>query len=466
MTNTDMGTACAISTGRSGEGPFRAVKLRQQASGFELVWKKSWDSVDTTGTERSDLASEQVVVVAESKGVVFYRIDIPPVRDNQVGPVVKMQAEALLPLGSDEMELCWRADKVAGASRGVTIAAGRKDKLAGFILTAKRFAASKVLLDYDGVVKAWRELLGGTDARTVLLSVTENGTGVLLAENGRLSQAVSLDIGSGDLLGDQGRGGAGELFVHDLRNALELFGADGEVVLLSQDAETQKKVISCLAEAGINAREAVYESSLVKGTEEINPEDIIEYIAPIGAAMLALEADGGELGLFEGLHRATEDGDTKQSGGSLKRPCIITVVMAILFLLVCYGIDKASLAQLRKHMYANSGKDDGTNGGALIEHQKMRKLIAGSRPDMLELLSKISDSSSDGILLDAITFRKRQPVMINGKCKSYEQLYELQKKLGAQGGIKEVRIVNSAVEKNGGKVGFRMSFHYKNFTRK
>jgi len=467
---TDMSGAIAISTGRGGQGPFKAVKLQRTSGGFELVWKKTWESADAAGAEYPTEAGERTVMVAESKGVVFYRIDIPPVRDNQVAGVVKMQAEALLPLPADEMQVCWRADKAAGGKRGVTIAAGKTEGLRAYAGTARRFGALKILLDYEGVVRAWRELFGGTYAKTVVVNIAEAGTGVVFAENGRLSQAVTLDVGSRDLLRREDRHGTMELFVHDLRNALELFGlgaeVDAKVVILSEDTAAHKRLISYLKDAGINASAAAPDPEAMKLSEETASEDVVEYIGPIGAAMLALEADGDELDLFKDLYAPAGPGEASKGAGSLRRPCVITAAMVVLFLLVSYTVDKASLAQLRKHMYAPSGNPDGTNAGVLIEQQKMRKMVAAQRPDMLDLLGKISESSGEGIMLDVITFKKRQAVTIGGSCKSYDQLYEFQKKLGEQSGIKEVKIANSAVDKKKGKVGFKMTFHYKNFTRK
>jgi hypothetical protein len=387
--------------------------------------------------------NEPVIIVAESRGAVFYRIDIPPVRDGQVDSVVKMQAETLLPLPGSEMQACWRVDKAAVGKRSVTIAAGRTEGLRAYTRAARRLGASKILLDYEGVVRAWRELFGGTYDKTVVINIAESGTGVVLAENGRLSSAVTLDAGQEALSGQVDWRSTAELFVHDLRNALELFDladdADVKVVVLSQE----------------------------KSSEETVSEDIVEYIGSIGAAILALEPESEELNLFEDLYSAERADRASQAPGSLKRPFVITAAMVVLFVLISYALDKTSLAHLRKHIYSASGNPGAINAAAMIEQQQMRKIVATQRPDMLDLLTKISESNPDGMILDMITFKKRRAVTIDGSCKSYDQLYEFQKKLGEQSGIKEVKIQNSAVDKNKkGKVGFKMTFHYKNFTRK
>jgi len=478
-----MSSVIAISTGRNGQGPFKAVKVRKRAAGYELVWKRTFDRPDAAGiesflreevssaeSERAMETNEPVIIVAESRGVVFYRIDIPPVRDGQVDSVVKMQAEALLPLPAGEMQVCWRVDKPAGGKRGVTIAAGKTGGLRAYAGTARRLGASKILLDYEGLVRAWLELFGGTYGKKVVINIAEADTGVVLADNGRLSCAVTLDVGLEDFSQRADWRNTAELFVHDLRNALELFGltdnADAKVVVLSEDTGTYKKLISYLREAGINAHAAVQDPEALKLSEDTASEDVVEYIGSIGAAMLALDTEPDELNLFEDLYSATGTGRASRLAGSLKRPCVITVAMVVLLVLVSYAVDKASLAQLRNHISSTSGNPGETSAGVLIEQQQMRKAVAAQRPDMLDFLDKISESSGEGMMLDMITFKKRQAVTIGGSCKTYDQLYEFQKKLGEQSGIKEVRIQSSAVDKKKGKVGFKMTFHYKNFTRK
>ncbi|HIJ70486.1 MAG TPA: hypothetical protein HPP87_03885 [Planctomycetes bacterium] len=476
----DMRSVIAISTGCKGQGPFKAVKLRKSARGYELLWKRTFDSNDMAEVESflheevnsaqssfPGQSNEPVIIVAESKGVVFYRIDIPPVTGSRIDSVVKMQAEALLPLPVSRMQVCWRADKAAGAKRGVTIAAGKTEGLRDYVSLARSFGASKILLGYEGVVKAWRELFGGTSGKAVVINITGAGTGIILAENGRLSSAVTLDTNLKHLSEPADWCGTAELFVHDLRNGLELFGlsddTNTEVVVLLEDIKTHKKLISYLKDAGVNAIAAASRPGLMESYEEISTEDAIEYIGPIGGAMLALDPEPNELNLFEGLYSTARTGRTT---GALKRPCIITVLMVILFVLVSYAIDKASLAQLRKHMYSAPGNPDSMNAAVLIARQQMRKTIAAQRPDMLDLLGKISESKVEGMIFDTIMFRKRQAVNISGSCKSYDQLYEFQKKLGEKSGIREVKIQSSAVGRDKGKVGFKMTFHYKNFTRK
>ncbi len=93
-------------------------------------------------------------------------------------------------------------------------------------------------------------------------------------------------------------------------------------------------------------------------------------------------------------------------------------------------------------------------------------MIARQRPDILNLLTKLSQSGPSGMMLDNFTFKKHQPVSIAGTAANRDQLYEFQKKLDGQKGITDVKIANEALNAKDGKIGFKMTFHYKNFTRK
>jgi len=381
-----------------------------------------------------------------------------------------MQAEALGPLPVDKMRLAWRADKAVAGKRPVTIAAGKTDGLKQFVPTAQKCRASKILLDCEAVIKAWKVLFGGTDEKSVIINIGRTHTYLLLAEHGRLSHAVTLDTGLTDLSAQQNWQNAAELFVHDLRNTLELFGQDVQpdtgVIILSEDIQTHKRLISYLADAGINARPAVADPQLLKAAEDVCSKDIYQYIEAVGLAMLALDGDGSELNLFADLYTPAELAEAAQTSMSLKRPCIITAAMVVLFLLVSYTVDKAALAQLKKHLYSSGDNPNATNAGALIEARKMRQVIARQRPDVLDLLTKINESGPESVMLDDFTFKKHQPVTISGHAKSFDQLYEFQKTVGDKNGITDVKIQNPSLDKKKEQVSFKMAFHYKNFTKK
>ena len=171
--------------------------------------------------------------------------------------------------------------------------------------------------------------------------------------------------------------------------------------------------------------------------------------------MLALESDGRELNHFEDLTVEPQLEAATQQLGELKRRGLIAAVMVVLFLFVFYTIDRASLGRLENSQL-----------GGLAGQYDTRKLIASERTDILGLLTKIKECRSDDMLINDFTFKKHQPVVISSHVKSFEQLYEFQKKLESQKGIATVKILNPSFNEKNKQVGFKMSFEYGLFTRK
>jgi hypothetical protein len=461
-----IGSAIGICVGSGAQSALKAVKLRKSGGGFEVVWKKSCDNdrknrdaffkeVFTSG-QTDDLQGSATALGIESGRVSFYRINIPPVEASQAEAIVMMQAEALLPLGVEQMRLAWRFDGTIGGKQVVTLAAGRREQYDEYVLSARKYHISKMVLDYEGVVKAWGALFGGTEEKCVVVDIRPASTSVLLVERGRLCHAVTLDSGFDDL-GDEQQGGV-ELFVHDLRNALELFGAGGsqksKIFVLSAEADSFKELISYLADAGLNACAAVCRPGELEGGG-LTAGEVCEYLGAIGTAMLALDADGRELNLFADLTVEPELEAATQQLSVLKRRGLIAAVMVVLFLFVFYTIDRASLGRLENSQL-----------GGLAGQYDTRKLIASERPDILGLLTKINECRIDDMLINDFAFKKHQPVVISSQVKSYEKLYEFQKKLESQKGITAVKILNPSFNEKNKKVGFKMSFEYGVFTRK
>ena len=101
-------------------GYFQAVQLRRSDSGYELL--RVYEDAGTL--EASDIT----VGGFDSGRAAFYRIQVPDVKSDQMSNLVEMQAEALLPLPMDQMEIAWRSHKEEGKSE-VTIAAARLNQL-------------------------------------------------------------------------------------------------------------------------------------------------------------------------------------------------------------------------------------------------------------------------------------------------------------------------------------------------
>lgn len=490
---TDMGTRrSAIAIAQDGTR-LKAVKLSKQGPTCDILWAKSTEAGDLdwkafelecglaaeTVEEKKDNVSKTVVAGFNSAGVVFYCIDLPTAGEEEIETMVKMQAEARLPLPVEQMELAWRAEQARNGKLPVTIAAARKEPLQKFIENVRGFEPEKILLDCEGIVKAWRALFSGDGRDAVVVSMTERNTQVCLAKNGRLSNAVVLDTGTEDLsVTNQDpfafvsgrpidRTESAEMFIQDIRSVLELFGytepAELPIFVLSDNNNSHEAIVTCLKSAGLNVKVAYPETAKLDSRTTLSSDDIYEYRVPIGLALTALDGDAGQLDIFERLYIPA---GAEKTRFSLYSPIVsysIAAVSLVLLLIIFAAVDIAGPGMIKKRL---GGTGRGTTIHQLGERQKLIKSLESKRPDLLTLLNQINEGGSQGILLDKFEFKSGRPASITGQAQRTEQLYEFQKNLLAQKGITDVKIQSATPDNKTKKIKFTMTFHYRKFTQR
>ena len=462
------------------QGPYKAVMVKKTSKGPQLAWKMTdkgaagglgafVSKVMPPASSVHDNGSAPVGVLGlDCTNVAFYRIEVPAMSDQKLASIVRMQAESLLPLPADQMQIAWRANAAHDDRRSCSIAAARSDQLRQVVADAAD-RTSRILLNAEAVVKAWTELFDCTVAASVLINVRKNDTQVLLTAQGLLAHAVTLDIGAGELSGANAAADL-ELFVHDLRNALELFGAgDVEIAgifVISEDAKTYERIISYLKDAGIDAQATVPSSRTLRYGHQsdapadaaasgpadtpVSARDICEYIEPIGLALMALDGDAAELNLFDGLLAESEQNDKAKIGLVFKLACVIAAIAVVVFLVVGKYLDKTSLAKL-----------NGVEVRKLIEEQNMKELIAEHRPDILGAITAVNECGSSGMMLNSFECKDGK-VTIASYTRSREQMYEFQKKLEAMKNIGQVIIISPNFDEKAKRVNFKMQFQYIN----
>jgi hypothetical protein len=489
---TDMRTRqSAIAIAQDGKR-LKAVKLKKQGTAIEVLWTKSTESGDldwkafelecglAAGSTGKENNSDNKTVVAgfDSAGVVFYRLDLPTVPDEELATMVKLQAEARMPLPAEKMELAWRADQAQNGKVPITIAAARKEPLEKFIENVRGFDPAKILLDCEGIVKAWRALFSGDGRDAVVVSTTERNTQVCLAQNGRLSNAVVLDMGTEDFAQAThdrlvfGVDGLAELtetterFVQDIRSILELFGhaepAGLPIFVLSDDSGAHEIIVSSLKSAGLNVRAAYPQITKLETQTRISPADIYQYRLPIGLALTALDGDTDQLNIFEHLYRPLSETKRKRWLYSTKTACAVAAIMLVLLLIASYAVDVTSPGAIEKRL---NSAGIGTEIDQLIQRQKLIKSVASERPDLLQLLYQINEGGSQGILLDKLDFKKGRLASISGQAQRAEQVYEFQENLLTEKGITNVKIQSTTPDNKTKKLKFTMTFHYWKFTK-
>lgn len=416
---TDMGTrGSAIAIAQDG-GKLKAVKLRKQDGIFEILWTKSSEAGDLdwkafeiecglaaepTGKEKNS-DGNTVVAGYDSAGVVFYRVDLPTVSEENIEAMVKLQAEARMPLPAEQMQLTWRADQVKNGKVPVTIAAARKEQLEKFVEKVRGFGPEKIVLDCEAIVKTWRTFFSGDGSNAVVVSMATQNTQVCLAQNGRLSNAVVLDMGTDDFAqtsrgllesGDEpfaDRTETAERFVQDIRSVLELFGytePEGlPIFVLSDDSAAHEVIVSTLKSTGLNARAAYPQIGKLDAQARLNPANIYEYRVPIGLALTAIDGDTDELNIFEHLYSPTGETKSKLWLYSPKVAYAVAAAMLVLLVIVAYAVDVVSPGAIEKRL-----KDVGLGSviHQLTERQRLIKSVASERPDLLTLLNQIHTS--------------------------------------------------------------------------
>jgi hypothetical protein len=477
--NANKTTVIAATAGSRRRGPYKAVMVKKASKGLELIWKTVEDGGDDLSAFIKKVMPQKAstdtngslpagVLALDAASVAFYRIEAPPVPDSQLDPIVRMQAESLLPLPLDQMQIAWRADAEVNGKRACSIVAARSDQLSSFA-NGTMDRLSLILLDAEAVVRAWMDLFSGTIEKTVLINIRTTDCQVLLAEGGMLCHAVTLDFGL-DSLSDDDKRSDYELFVHDLRNTIDLFSTDAAeespVFVISADEQKHEQLISYLQSAGINAQPTVPNLQILRygksdgeiiGSSGIGPvtgEDICEYIEPIGLALMSLDQDAERLNLFEGLSNKADEDSKKKVTKLVKWACLLTVVTAAIFLVVAKEVDKVSLEELTSIEVTN-----------LIEQQKMKQQIAAQRPDILGLITMIGECASEGMMLDSFDYKSGK-VDISSFAKTREQIYEFEKKLNSKKDISNLKIISPTYDEKKKRVNFKMQFDYKKFSKK
>jgi len=465
------------------EGKFKALELAKGDGAFEVLWTKNSEDSDmewgtfaaecglTAGpTGQPNTSSNRPVVGFDSAGVAFYHMKLPAVKEQEMASMVRLQAESWLPLPAEQMELAWRAGRRQNGQVSVTMAAARTEHLREFVAQVRGFEPASIILNCEAIAKACRELFGAAEQDAVIVSVGESSAYVCLTEDGQLSNAAVLDMGTDDF---SAAGKAAEQtqiagrFVQDMTSVLELFGyaqpAELPVLVLSNASDEVETMVTCLKSAGLNARAVLPQVHKLRSRTGLGLEGIYDYRLPLGLALMGLEAQRKELRIFERLYQPSWEKEKKSWWSSLRITGVMAAVMLAVLVIVSYAVDVASPGVIKKQIRASLSD---TEMDAIMQRQSLIKAVARERPDLLDLLNQVNASGERGIKLTGLHFKKGQPVTITGQAQGTDQLYKFQENLLAKKpkGIKQVQIQNTSQDAKTKKLKFTMTFHYKNFT--
>ncbi len=470
---------------------FKAVEVRRQDNAFEVLWTKSlsadgqtWTAFASTcgitagpdGHDKMPRKHTASVVGLDSTGVAFYRITVPAVEQQEVASIVRMQAESLLPLPPDQIEVAWRTTPSTNSNIEVTIAAARREYLQKFAGSVRDFRPGRIMLSCEGTARAWQSLFSDRQPQALLVSINVENTQVCLVQDGIVAQAAVLGTGMTDLAegnhepepaaatSTEGRHPqALEWFGRDLTATLTSFGwnesASWPILVLSDGGPALSRIIAALNEAGLPAKASVPEVRNLRLPAGFKTEDIYDYRTPLGLSLMALEKPSGTLNLFERIAQEEEQEKATTAWRSVVLAGAVAVAALIALIATVYLTDAASA----KRWAALTAHPDFE---AARQKQALFKTVARHRPDMLELLTFINTGKNDGIVLDSLHFRKGQGVTITGQAGDPKQLWAFEESLRAQKDFSKITIANQTQDNKTKKVKFTITFNYKSFSNK
>ncbi|MCK5175256.1 MAG: hypothetical protein KAR47_17815, partial [Planctomycetes bacterium] len=242
INGTDAGSAVIAITQEQDQ--LKAVMLRRKHGAFELIRTASVDSAETNlqsfAAEFTGQTEDETIVVGYgSAGMVFYRINVPNAKKEELAALVRLQTEASGPLPIEQMEFAWRSGSSDTGQVAITIAAARKEQLQNFAAQVAGIRPEKIMLNCEGIVKAWKTIFSGDNRQGLVLDIGVHSTQVCMVEDGRLGNAASLDMGTKDF--SAGQAETAERFAQDMRSILKLFGVDepaGLPIFVLSDGQT------------------------------------------------------------------------------------------------------------------------------------------------------------------------------------------------------------------------------------
>ncbi len=509
--DTSTGTQQSVVAIVKEDGVLKGIELRRRNGATEILWSKSAESPDAnwqsfaaecglsvrSAVDQNTESDRTVVVGFSSAGTIFHRTSVPPVDQQEVESIVKLQAETRLPLPADQTELAWRADPAQNGEIGVTMVVARKALLQEFVRNVRPLDPAKILLDCEGTIKAWRTVFSEYEKEAVVVSMAARSTQVCLARHGRLSNAVILDVGSEDFSAEsqteqlqttekialdigigsssaethEGRTEITERFVRDMRSVMNLFGfAEPEqvpVLVLSNDSTMYVSIVSALRSAELDARVVLPNVRTLTAQGESGVQWIYDYRAAIGLGLMALEDGTDDLNIFQKVYSRVDARQERHWIYSPKVAGAIACAMLLALGIVSYAIDLKNPKSIMQRLEGPTSEAK-TDLDALVERQRLIRTVGRERPDMLALLKLINDCGKpeDGrgrnqqaVLLNSISFKKGQKITITGQVQNSEQLYKFQESLDKNKDITDVKIPNTGrvTSRSGGPSGGRPS---------
>jgi hypothetical protein len=398
---------------------FKAVRLENsqdrikvlefiEIADSEASWEHFCKYVHTSGQAGTDTA-----IAFDADSISFYCLAVPPSADSDLGRMVRLRVESMLPLPIEQMQFAWAPGEDSNGKKLVTVAAARSDHLRAFVNSVKICTPSRIVLDCEVICKAWSTFCKSGNGAAVLISPGESNTRVCLCSNGRFANAVTLDYKASDLLNAED-GIQCERLSQDLVGIFEHFKIETSQVPVSIFSKSSQysRLSACIKSMGFEIQESEPSFDQLEICCQL-PSDLSSFMLPLGLGYISLSDYPGELNLFENLYQPVKrrSHTALKDGATLKRLAFLATAFIVVFCLAGYGVDWLKLNRLKAY---NQTTDPNLNVNVRLEQERIRKVIATERPDLLDLLDKVNSVQTEGITLTSFSFKKGQHVSMNG----------------------------------------------------
>ncbi|MHC5191870.1 MAG: hypothetical protein ACYSOP_06780 [Planctomycetota bacterium] len=390
----------------------------------------------------------------DSSVLRFLDMQLPSVDPAMQYPLIQTQAEAMLPLSSDQTLLAWRTEENAQGLLCRT-AAVRKELLRGVLAQSEWIAT--IAPDAVGLAAAWNHLTHQKQECCFLMLPREHDFLVALLQDGRLLCSAVIDAGEADFQ-DQT---PAELLLQDISTELDAMQTHCEqsppLLILSENKQDDflRTLCSRILDRGRQAE-------IVQLKNHSEQFCKIEATEALGLALAA----AGDKPVDYDFRQAEALNQPQQSAGNtntwLRNAIAVTVALMVAALAASYWSMKKDVKLLGEVIAA---KHEDLTVQQVLSEQAYREKVARARPDLADLIDRIQQARGD-ILLDTLEFEKGKPVKISAVANSYDSAYTMQKNLESQnkGVISKVLLVQPRLDQKG-KVNFSITFHYRNFSQ-
>lgn len=409
----------------------------------------------------------EVAIGYDSSRVAFYRLSLPPVKDEDLPVLLEHQAEALLPLPVEQMAMSWRKQGNHNGSMDVILTAARRDQLERFCRQLGETAGQRVYLESEALVIAAYQLCDIMDEEALIVYPGSRRTHICLVQNRRLVLSTYSDV-KREVLGDEShlQESSAERLGQDIRNLAERYSPQflsrRKVIIISDGSVLFDNLARNFQRSGLTSQAKPIRMELFANAGTISPGLVYEYFVTTGVALLAIEQAEG-LDLFGQFWERKEEKPARIHKGPLIAGAALAMIAFGFFLYTSYRQDTAYLQRMNNTVAAAT---QDTTIEQLEKEFNTKKAIADYRIDLLKLITEVQACVPEGEMLDGIQFVRYQQVAVSGATKKRDNIFQFIENLQAR---KDFKNVDKTLKMTGDKqrpIGYTITFDYKNYTTK